>query len=476
MKKTVQLLILLMFLFSCATSLYARAGGGGGGDSSSGSSSSGSSSSSYSSSSSSNSSGNTVDAPPWVVKGVIGFVSCFVIFILFNVIRELIYSKRKPGQSPSKRKDNNQAVFDNVFLSANPGFDKTVFKTKVKTAFMAIQKAWEEQDLSLVRNWISDGVYQRFCLQFDMMKHLGQKNILSNISITKIHFIKASLESSYSIITVAIYFKMDDRFISEKLPELTKNYTGEAAMEYWTFVKKSGAVLNDLYSSSSCPNCGDELSKTGGQISKCPSCSTVTYLGDYDWVLSEITQEADYSEDTSLCIEDEKLETLRTEEEFCIQNMEDKASNAFVHYLFASAWNKTLHFKRFATDEVISKIEKEKDEPYIFNRMYINRVTCSNYNCTEDTHNLIFVIVYSAQKVMHKDNKIKKLNRDVESFRTAITLSRKIGKASSKSKLWSHECSNCGSPYGDSINSQCDYCKEKINSTKHDWIVTGILD
>ncbi|MES2566664.1 MAG: Tim44-like domain-containing protein [Bacteroidota bacterium] len=467
------ILKLFLFIFLISSSqAFSRAGGGGGKSSSSSSSSS---SSHSSSSSSHHSSGSVKQAPKWVVVIVIGIIISFVLFLIIGIAKSVIFSKKHPGISEhTSVKKNQSPVITNEFTKANTGFSKEDFKLKAKTAFMAIQKAWEEKDLSNVRNWISDGVYQRFCLQFDMMNQLGQKNLLSKISINKIEFIKASIEGSYSIITVSIDFRMNDRFISEKLPDLNEEYIAEDAIEYWTFIKKSGAIDKNLYTTNSCPNCGDELNKDGGEVSKCPSCSTITYLGDYDWVLSEITQEEDYEDDLDYDANDKGLTPLRNDEDFCIQTMEDKAANAFIHYLFASAWNKADCFNRFGTDEVMKELKKEIDEPYIYNRIYINRVTFSECTLADQIYHMNFTVVYTAQRVRLVNNKVKKLDDDMEMQFGDITLSRKAQKANTKSKLWSYECSNCGAPYDDSISTTCNYCHNKINTAEHDWIVTSI--
>lgn len=475
-------LLLIIFLLSNHLS-YSRAGGGGGKKSSDDESSSSSSSSSrdddddddYSSSSSrssSSSSGKGPDLPGWAYAAIIGG---FIIYYLIDTRRKKVAQKAnaaQPRKNNIQKSNSNKPVIDEIFMKANPGFDKQAFKTKVKTAFISIQDAWSQQNLSKVRNWISDGIYQRFNMQFEMMKQLEQKNFITNISINQITFVKAYVEGSYSIVTVAVDFKMDDQFISEKMKQLNQKFLGDEAIEYWTFVKKSGAIEKDLYQNNSCPNCGNELNKNGGEISKCPSCGTITYLGDYDWVLSEITQEDDYNEDAQGINKNNLLIDLRTEEELCVQNMEDKASNAFVHYLFAKAWNKSSHFERFATDEVVQKIKQEKDEPFIYNRVYLNRVTFSNYNSTENKHHLKFDVVYSSQRVQLNNDKVKELDSDIVTHKASLTLSRQGGQKISKSKLWSHECPSCAAPYTDSTSSKCGYCNEKINTTQFDWVVT----
>jgi DNA-directed RNA polymerase subunit RPC12/RpoP/preprotein translocase subunit SecG len=463
--------LLLVFLLS-STVLFSRAGGGGGGSSSSGSSSS--SHSSYSSSSH-HSSGHGTQAPPWVVKIVVALVLGVVLFFIIVIVKAIIYAKRNPdppGEQRPKKLANSTVV--ESLIKSNPGFQTDAFIAKVKIAFLAIQKAWQNQDLSMVRNWISDGLYQRFILQFDMMNQLGQKNMLTNISIIKVEYMKAYTEGSFSVITVAIYFQMNDQFISEKMPELNENYIAEHGMEYWTFIKKSGAINKNLYTDNSCPNCGNELNTNGGEVSKCPSCQTITYLGDYDWVLSDITQEEDYDDDINEDVNKDNILALFKSEDACMQTLEDKAAKAFIHYLFASAWNKPELFNRFGTPEVVANLRNENDKPFIYNRFYINRVTFSDSVFEDHLYHLSFEIVYTSQRVRLLNGKIRKLDKEIETHWGEITLSRKEGKTRSKSRLWSYECAHCGAPYTDSISTVCTYCNEKINTPDYDWIVTSI--
>lgn len=72
----------------------------------------------------------------------------------------------------------------------------------------------------------------------------------------------------------------------------------------------------------------------------------------------EITQEEDFDTDNNtLPVWSDSLLELMNKESICVQNMEDKAANAFVHYLFAKAWNDTKPFNRFATDEALAALK-----------------------------------------------------------------------------------------------------------------------
>jgi uncharacterized Zn finger protein (UPF0148 family) len=475
MKKILYLFLIVSFIFVASNDAYPRAGGGGGKKSSSSSRSS-----TRIRSFSSGSSKGVGVFPLWAIFtfGGLGLV----IYIIYRMNKSKIDAKLNEataglagnftGTEAHNHSIINEGTLSSDFLIANPDFNLETFKGKVQIAFPAIQDAWMNQNLSKVRKWISDGVYQRFHVQFEMMKKLGQKNEVSNIKIDAIKLVSGNLQNDFSVITVAVYFTMDDKFISEKIKELNEEFYGEKAMEYWTFVKKSGVTKGDLYSSGNCPNCGDLLNEDGGEVSKCKSCGTVTYLGDYDWVLSEITQEEDYNEGF-YANEAVVLEVLKPVGQ-SIQSMEDKTSNAFVHYLLSLSSTDNKFFSRFATEELLSTLKQQNETPFVYNRVYINTVDYMNYYADDKFNHIMVSVKYSAQRVRLNENKVDYIDDDVNSHFVTLTLSKKLGGDLSKAKLWSHDCPGCGAPFADSTALKCSYCGEKINSTDKEWIVSAI--
>ena len=167
--------------------MYASAGGGGGGHSGGDGSGGGDG-------------GAIIYLVYWLFRLVFGLPFPINI-IVFAIIIFVIYKVSKTYQANSGLNDipgfnsNASTAYSSSlkqdkipadFLVKNPDFETAKFKEKVRTAFMDIQQAWMQQDLSKVRKWISDGVYQRFHTQFMMMKQLQQVNEISNIQIQQI--------------------------------------------------------------------------------------------------------------------------------------------------------------------------------------------------------------------------------------------------------------------------------------------------
>ncbi|HQO41207.1 MAG TPA: Tim44 domain-containing protein, partial [Spirochaetota bacterium] len=245
-----------------------------------------------------------------------------------KVREQTIYNRLPAGDVIKKA-----AGYDN-FIRNNPDFNEDQFREIVREAFLKIQNAWERQDLSGVRKFISDGVYQRFNTQFTMMQLLKQRNTLDNVTVNKIYIDRVNSDGLFDIIHLAINATITDRFISDLDSSLNSGGT-EEFVEYWSFIKKRGRARKDLYYTDNCPSCGAPLPEDMGELSICSSCGTQTNSGEYDWVLSEITQADDYvSSNPKLDKSDDLNEKIRRlineNEDFSVQLVEDKASNGYL--------------------------------------------------------------------------------------------------------------------------------------------------
>ncbi len=386
---------------------------------------------------------------------------------------------------------NKIASFDDVaqteaeipadFMQRNPEFNTEGFKSKVTNAFYSIQIAWMKMDLGEVRKWITDGVWQRFNTQFLMMKTIGQDNIMTDIQVKKVIIADVQRDGNYDIIDVGIHFTMMDNFITKKNPSLnTEGYLEN--VEYWTFIRKSGVKEKDMFHSENCPSCGAPLPKNMGEVGKCESCGVITTLGDYDWVLSEITQAADYANDNNKLDKDGKLtsrirEAMRRDSDFSVQFLEDKASNAYMQMLSAQVLKKPERMRRFVSGNLFDKFSEQiqTEPPIAFNRLYLNNVTLMDFYQKEGKDNMVVGFKRTAQKVNLTDGQITPIDYAMYTTNEIMILSRDMGAGQPKGSLYAHSCPSCAGPITDTLDLKCSYCGAELNSTKNEWIITNLM-
>ncbi len=397
----------------------------------------------------------------------------------------LIIGKKKSNQQSvlNKLPQFNQASTDkqlDVIKKKDPSFDVNAFKEKVRHAFLQIQVAWENQDLKKTRKFISDGVYQRFNTQFKMMHKLEQKNTIDNLKIKNILIDKVESDGLFDVIHVAIHASIVDKFISKKYSSL--NMGGkEEFVEYWSFIKKRGTETKDIYHSQNCPKCGGQLAEIKTEVSRCPYCGTITNSGEYDWVLSEITQADDYiAANKKFALGgsfNEKIRKIISENsDFSVQLLEDKASNAFMQIQTARVYKDPKILRRFTNEDAFEKIQKTFPvEETVFNRIYTNDVTLIHAHQEKGKNILRFSIKSSYQRVIPiNDKKVKILDQQLISKTEILEMSRDITAAETENSLYSHSCPNCGGALDDTMDLTCPYCGSTVNSTSREWIVTNI--
>lgn len=484
MKKTItskQIAVFLMLIFMGCLETFASAGGGGGGHSGGGGGSSGGSGD-----------GGGGIAIYLLLRLILALPFPFNIIVFVAIIIGVyLYAKNKSGDSvlnniPTKNYSNNASNYfapltspiDNKFLEKNPGFDEFAFKEKVKTAFLSIQDAWMKKDISTVRKWISDGVYQRFTTQFVMMNRLQQTNTMDNISVQRVSIDKTENDGPYSIVHVAVQFSMVDSFVSAKYLNLNDGGPYEG-IEFWTFIKKNGIAEQDLYHTNNCPKCGSELKEMHGETAKCSYCGTTTSLGDYDWVLSEISQPDDYvtgskdfaSEGKNTNKIREQLPWLKND---AVQWLEDKASNAYMQVMTAIVKQDATIIRRFCSDEMYENFAQKNEAPYIFNRLYLNAVQLNNAYQKNGKDYLVFYIKKSFQKVRISGDTAVMMNYTVQTGQEVMIMCRDTQFEKSNGELYAHSCPNCSAPVKDTTDIKCGFCGAVLNSTKYEWIVDKI--
>lgn len=460
------LLSLLLIMLSVALA-YARAGGGGGGGGGG------------------DDDGGAIGLLIWIIIELIPFPYNLVVIALLLIGFWLIKKKAKQtsglNRIPVVEATKTDSGSYQQFKATNPTFDEARFKAKASQAFTEIQQAWEAQDLSKVRKWISDGVYQRFTTQFAMMKLLEQKNILKGVQVKNLYIADVETDGNYDILHVAMHAQIHDEFVSAKYKNLNSGGL-EEFVEFWSFIKKRGAVEKDLYHTDNCQNCGAELPKNAGELSKCEHCGTITNLGDYDWVLSEITQADDYANHLKKMQKDGGLanrirEMLKGNRDFSFQFLEDKASNAYLQIKTALVKKDATLVRRFISDGLYAELDQRvKGElGYIYNRIYLNDVTLMDAYQADGRDNLVFAIKVSTQKVMINGDKAELVDQAVYAHNDVLILSRDSNVGDPKGHLYAHTCPSCGAPIGDTVDPTCSYCGAEVNSTQYEWIVTGLM-
>jgi len=477
-KKTIiTLIVILLALFIIVAPLTARAGGGGGSSRSSGGGFSGSGGSS-----------GGGDGIIMLVYFIIYSIPFPFNLIVIAVLLFFVFKAGKKGRQssgvnripePGQTMKPHRGYQD--FLNRTPDFDEPAFMAKVHSAFMTIQEGWTKKDMSKARRFISDGVYQRFAAQFKMMDILKQTNKLDNIVVSNIAIDDVQTDGVYDIITVAVHASLKDTFESELYKKLNSGGR-EEFVEYWSFLRKRSlkAPQKDIYTTEKCPACGGELGEEMGEVARCPFCNRLSNTGDYDWVLSEITQADDRVAEQHKRAKLEKLSKkvqglVEENEDFSVQLIEDRASNAFLRILQARVEGNPDKIKRFVSDNLYTHLNEHKNDGIVYNRLYLNNMFLTAVGRRGDKDILALSAKYTYQRVKPDGSKVKILDPAMNSSTEILIMERDSAVYHPAGSVYSYSCPSCGGELKDSTDTSCQYCGEPLNSTKFDWVITTLL-
>ena len=129
------------------------------------------------------------------------------------------------------------------------------------------------------------------------MNILEQTNPMSGVEVRGLKIVSYAIEGEYENIDIAIKAYAEDQFVCEKYPFLNSPGGAEEFSEVWSFIRRKDHKGNgDIYHSLSCPKCGGDLTNKLQANARCAYCGVYLNSGEFDWVLSEITQVADYGD------------------------------------------------------------------------------------------------------------------------------------------------------------------------------------
>ncbi|MBF0408508.1 MAG: TIM44-like domain-containing protein [Candidatus Riflebacteria bacterium] len=478
-------LLLFVLFFTCyvAYEAYARAGGGQGYKSSS-------SSSSRSYGGSSRRSGGSggegiiielfirliIHHPMIGIPLTIGIILFFYYGGVEGKERYVDFTIRKgmKAQNSVRMKNIRQ-----IITSRDPGWNEVRFLERMKQAFMTIQNGWSKQDLRQLQNFVSDGVFERFNLQLAEQKDAGIRDHFDRISIRETGI--AQMLSDEHFDTMVVYFRAEavnyrvDAKTGRKVEGTTEP---EEFEEYWSFIRKPGAktLQKPGLIEGSCPNCSAPIDIA--RTAKCTVCGSFLRSGEYDWVLSEITQAQEW-----FVSEPENISGLKdfnlTDPGFNTQHIEDLCSVIFYRYMTALRKQNIHPIQKYALESFCEKLNSKIRsteagvKPVAFHSCAVGSVDLANISQGEQFDNVSVKIKWAGYPVQPGVMPVAS-GWPVLSTHYYV-LKRRHGVITNvKNSLSSSACPNCGAPESDAGEFVCKYCQTASNDGSQEWVLETI--
>lgn len=391
-------------------------------------------------------------------------------------------SNRLPNDTSTGRYRGNQAKAISVMRQRDPQFDANAFLTRFRHAFMEIQQAWQNQDLTSIRHFVSDRLHERFSLQIQEQQDLGYRDSISNLKIIKADLVEAEPNSVFDVITIQVTASLVDYRVSIKDGSyISGDKSEETFTEFWSFIRRRGAILHKEGQGlieGVCPACGDAISLN--QFGKCRSCSSLVRNGEYDWVLSEITQESVWrpKTDSDFAIYDWYLSTR--DPGFNMQHLEDRASVIYWRKAMADRMGSVKPLLKVACDEFCEKYQENFSSPAREGRKYQGNCSVGSVELRgifpDQDHDLALVeIQYSHHHFMNASDNISDLGNWKRTSLLMVLYRQRGVVTDLKTSISSTSCPNCGASETDLASHACESCGTVVNDGSHDWVLQDIL-
>lgn len=366
----------------------------------------------------------------------------------------------------------------------DPAFSLDAFLRRCHELLPNVQNAWSGQDMSPVRHFISDGVFDRFALQIEMQKGSGIRNEMREVRVLGSRLVGSASDRFFDTLHVAITAEAVDTLVSlDSGVRLQGGDAPEAFTEIWTFLRRPGAqtLARPGLLEGYCPNCGNKLQLSTSIT--CEACQALINSGEYDWVLSEITQREAWSVPVVEQIQGvAELQQLDTG--FNAQAIEDRVSALFWHHRAAEFFGADEHLNAvalpaFIAQERLSWRPDEEGRHLFYADAAVGSVDLAGVlpGGDEDGMDRVRVQVqWSGHRELKQVPGFFKPEWERSSLQVQeYVLVRKRGVQSVQSAaLTSLHCPGCGAPQIAKQDGTCRYCGMLQNDGSTSWVLESV--
>lgn len=396
-----------------------------------------------------------LEGPYWPIYLIAVFLLGIIVWLIF------LYYKRKKQAADEAITAKRKLRQDEILIAvqkADPEFNLEAFFARVKMIFERIQDSWSKADMRFVRRYVSQGVYNRFRLQLQMMRSdEGLADIVTDYKVNALWIDSLEITGKYQSLHVHISAQCRNAEVKSSLTfqeslAVAEKKPIEEFEEIYSFIRKKSAK-GGVLTNTGCPKCGaPEPEKS--EINKCGNCGYLYGSGEYDWVLSEITQKEEWPLRYPI------TETDRASEGFCSQVVEDRASYLFWKHLYGNT-RPSVSMNRDLTDNMLKHMKikgKPVFQPVVggISLKKLEKTAEGEYRATVRVDNSYADLAGAEPKYRGKE------------FILVTNISAET------SSLADHSCTTCGAPLPETDTEKCSYCGSTLPGKVHDWLLDEI--
>jgi len=181
-----------------------------------------------------------------------------------------------------------------LLTTRDPAVTWDKLSTRVTLIFATFHRTWAAQDLTDVRPFLTDLLFETQRYWVAAYRAQGLRNVTEDPEIITIQLSKITHDPYFDAITVRVFATCKDYTLDAAGAVVGGDRTRERRYsEYWTLIR-SAKALGAPRTDPACPKCGAPLAQIA-MTGVCASCQAKVTSGDFDWILSRIEQDEVYT-------------------------------------------------------------------------------------------------------------------------------------------------------------------------------------
>lgn len=168
-------------------------------------------------------------------------------------------------------------------------FSESTFKSKVDNMFVMLHTAVMLEDLPRVDHYIGDKVYEKYDEKIKELKNSNLRQMYEELNVKSTTILSSEISEDKIRVKVLVVSRYMD-YIMNKLNGQCVSGNNRSRIErnnYLTLEKSIDAEKLGVL--RKCQACGANMNIN--ESGKCEYCGTIFNEEDYDWIITEITQE-----------------------------------------------------------------------------------------------------------------------------------------------------------------------------------------
>jgi predicted lipid-binding transport protein (Tim44 family) len=175
----------------------------------------------------------------------------------------------------------------------DPGFSEEALHSRLETIYARLNTSWAAQDLTPVRPYVSDAMFNYLSYWVEAYRAQGLRNAVESARILRFETARIQRDRHFDAVTVRLWatgYEVTTEAATDSVLRGSRERERPYS-EYWTLIR-GASVRGAPRAEPKCPSCGAPLDVN--MAGHCAHCGVHVTSGEFDWVLSRIEQDDSY--------------------------------------------------------------------------------------------------------------------------------------------------------------------------------------